>query len=79
MNSLRLSPHFISSILRDFTGKTTAYKSCVTLYSAKLVPRLFRAQQKNFFSNTFATVGDFQQLLQSFVSVCFSQHDRTKT
>ena len=48
MNSLRLSPHFISSILRDFTGKTTAYKSCVTLY-AKLVPRPFRAQQKKIF------------------------------
>ena len=31
MNSLRLSPHSISSILRDFTGKTTAYKSFVTL------------------------------------------------
>ena len=31
INSLRLSPHLISSILRDFTGKTTAYKSCVTL------------------------------------------------
>ena len=31
MKSLRLSPHLISSILRDFTGKTTAYKSCVTL------------------------------------------------
>ena len=31
MNSLRLPPHLISSILRDFTGKTTAYKSCVTL------------------------------------------------
>ena len=30
MNSLRLSPHLISSILRDFTGKTTADKSCVT-------------------------------------------------
>ena len=41
MNSLRLFPHFISSILRDFTGKTTAYKSC----STKLVPRPFRAQQ----------------------------------
>ena len=24
MNSLRLSPHLICSILRDFTGKTTA-------------------------------------------------------
>ena len=31
MNSLRLPPYLISSILRDFTGKTTAYKSCVTL------------------------------------------------
>ena len=31
MNSLRLPPHLISSILREFTGKTTAYKSCVTL------------------------------------------------
>ena len=31
MNSLHLSPHLISSILRDFTGKTTAYKSCLTL------------------------------------------------
>ena len=31
MNSLPLPPHLISSILRDFTGKTTAYKSCVTL------------------------------------------------
>ena len=25
MNSLRLPPHLISSILREFTGKTTAY------------------------------------------------------
>ena len=47
MNSLRLSPHLIFSILREFTGKTTAYKSCVTC-SAKLVPRPFRAQQKIF-------------------------------
>ena len=29
MNSLRLPPHLISSILREFTGKTTAYKTCV--------------------------------------------------
>ena len=50
MNSLCLSPHLISSILRDFTGKTTAYKSCVTPpgCSAKLVPRPSRAQQKKF-------------------------------
>ena len=41
MKSLPLSPLFISFILRDFIGKTAAYKSC-----AKLVPRLFRAQQK---------------------------------
>ena len=33
----------------------------------------------NLFSNTFATVGEFQQLLQSFVSIRFSQHDRTVT
>ena len=31
MNSLPLSPLIISFTLRDFTGKTTAYKSCVTL------------------------------------------------
>ena len=47
MNSLRLPPNLIFSILRDFTRKTTAYKSCVTR-SAKLVPRPFRAQQNIF-------------------------------
>ena len=31
MNSLPLSPVVISFILHDFTGKTAAYKSCVTL------------------------------------------------
>ena len=31
MNSLPLSPLVISFILRDFTRKTTAYKSCVTV------------------------------------------------
>ena len=43
MNSLPLSPVVISLTLRDFTGKTAAYKSC-----AKLVPRPFRAQQVFF-------------------------------
>ena len=43
MNSLRLPPHLISSILREFTGKTTAYKSCVTSYLG--LPVL----SKNFF------------------------------
>ena len=38
MNSLPLSPIVISLILHDFTGKTVAYKSCVTL----------RSQQKFF-------------------------------
>ena len=36
MNSLPLSPLFISFILRDFTGKTAAYKSCV---KAEAFPR----------------------------------------
>ena len=31
MNSLALSSLFIYFIVRDFTGKTAAYKSCVTL------------------------------------------------
>ena len=31
MNSLPLSPVVISFILHDFTGKTAAYKFCVTL------------------------------------------------
>ena len=29
----------------------------------------------DLFSNTFATVGEFQRLLQSFVSIRFLQHD----
>ena len=34
---------------------------------------------RNLFSNSFATVGEFQRLLQSFVPIRFSQHDRTVT
>ena len=33
----------------------------------------------NLFSNSLATVGEFQRLLQSFVSIRLSQHDRTVT
>ena len=38
-----VSSNVISFILRDFTGKTAACKSCITLLVA-----LFRAQQNNF-------------------------------
>ena len=39
----------------------------------------FTTTWPNLFSNTFATVGEFLRLLQSFVSIRFSQHDRTVT
>ena len=41
---------FLSSLLSYaiFTGETAAYKSCVTAWSAILVPRPFRAGQKFF-------------------------------
>ena len=39
----------------------------------------FSTTWPNLFSNTFATVGEFQRVLQSFVSIRFSQHDRTVT
>ena len=39
----------------------------------------FSTTRPNLFSNSFATVGEFQRLLQSFVSIRFSQHDRTVT
>ena len=38
MNSLCLFPHLISSILRDFTGKTTAYKSLVQSLNSPFFP-----------------------------------------
>ena len=49
MKSLGLSPHLISSILRDITGKTTAYKSCVILYVALNSYLGLSALSKNFF------------------------------
>ena len=52
MSSLPLPSLVISFIhvlsYATFTGKTAAYKSCVILGRAKLVPRPFRARQ-NFF------------------------------
>ena len=39
----------------------------------------FSTTWPNLFSNTFATVGEFYRVLQSFVSIRFSQHDRTVT
>ena len=41
------------------------------------VEKVFSTTWPDLFSNTFATVGEFQRLLQSFVSIRFSQHDRT--
>ena len=37
---------------------------------------VFSTTWPDLFSNTFATVGKFKRLLQSFVSIRFSQHDR---
>ena len=39
----------------------------------------FSSSWPNLFSNTFAIVGEFERLLQSFVLILFSQHDRTVT
>ena len=41
------------------------------------VERFFLQLGPDLFSNTFATVGEFKRLLQSFVSIRFSQHDCT--
>ena len=37
----------------------------------------FSTTWPDLFSSTFATVGEFLRLLQSFVSIRVSQHDRT--
>ena len=53
---------------------------CSQCYAAQhsYVP-LFSTTWPNLFSNTFSTVGNFWRVLQSSVSIRFSQHDRTVT
>ena len=57
MNSLPLSTIFIPMLnLRDFTGKTAAYKSCVTLLLNLYLHVGFSALGKNFFGLYFYRV-----------------------
>ena len=60
MNSLLSSPLVIPSILRDFTGKTTAYKSCVKArlhrrFLSRQLDAIFVAPTLHQVSNMFET------------------------
>ena len=70
--------------LRQVYDMTYEYSLESLNFLAFMKPNKHKMRSKGFFttwpdlfSNTFATVGEFWRLLQSFVSIHFSQHDRT--